>query len=200
MKKVCATLATLILFAAGSGQTLPRVDDTDVNASLAAVIQAYGQRSLVAAELLDLERRGARGNARLLATVLDANARVAVLQENPSALCRREEMKRFETAQHRLEAALSRLLLASDHDRDMAGNSRYRALKARLRSIERQIAAARQHYDDIVSYYNARLSMPPLRFVPSALMPRQRPVFAELEQPPLPPTRLHKTVLKGLHV
>lgn len=191
----------LMLFSAGSGHTvLPRVDDADVNLSLAIVIQAYGQRSLAATELLDVERRGSRHDARLLATVLDANAKVAALQENASALCSLEQMKRFETTQHRLEAALFRLLGASDRDPALAGNSRYRALKARLRAIELQIAASRQRYDDIASYYNARLSVLPLRFVPSMLTRRQRPVFAELEQPPLPPTLLHKTVLKGLHV
>lgn len=201
MKKRYATFATLMLLAAGNGHTLlPRVDDTDVNASLAIVMQAYWQRSLATTELLDIERRAARHNARLLATVLDANAGVAVLQENAPALSRREPMKRFETAQHHLETALSRLLSASDRDPALAGNSRYRALKARLRSIELQIAASRQHYDDIASYYNARLSVLPLRFIPPALAPRQRPVFAELDQPPLPPTLLHKTVLKGLRV
>ncbi|SDE44105.1 hypothetical protein [Paraburkholderia lycopersici] len=113
-----ATLATLSFFAAGSDQTLlPRIDDTDVNASLAIVVPVYGQRPLAVTELLDVEQHSTRHNARLLATVLDANAGVAVLQE---------------TAQHRLETELSCLLGASDRAPALAGNSGYNALKARL--------------------------------------------------------------------
>jgi hypothetical protein len=86
MKTLLVALNALVLLAAGSDQKLPLpVDNTDVNASMAAIAQACRERSSLVAALLDVERHGARWDAHLLSAALDANVRVAILPENGHA-------------------------------------------------------------------------------------------------------------------
>lgn len=51
MKTVLAALGALMLLATGNSHMLPPVDETDANASIAAVAEACRERSALAAEL-----------------------------------------------------------------------------------------------------------------------------------------------------
>jgi LemA protein len=202
MKTLLMALGALTLFSAGSSHMLPPpADDTDVNASMAAVVKAYRQRSSLTAELLGVERHGMRRNAGLLLDARDASARVAALPDNVHALSQRTAFARLDFEQGHLELTLARLLRASDRDAGVAHDLRYLALKAELRAVEIQIAVSRARYDDIASQYNARLSAFPFGVATNVLRTPQRPVFAELEQPPLPPpARLYRNRRERLRV
>jgi LemA protein len=194
MKTLLTALGALMLLAAGNSHTLPPLaDDTDVNASLAAVMKAYQQRSSLTAELLRVERHGARRNADLVVAARDANARVAALSGNVHALSQHTAFTRLNVEQGYLELTLARLLSASDHDPHVARDRRYLALKAKFRAVEIEIAVSRARYDNVASQYNARLRAFPSSVTTDALTTPQRPLFSEPEQPPPSrPARLYR--------
>ncbi len=116
------------------------------------------------------------------------------------ALSQRETFARYDTEQSYLELTLSRLLNASDRDPRVAYAPRYLALKTELRAVEIEITVSREHYDDIALYYNARLSEFAFCLAPGKLKTLQKPVFAELERPPIPPTPLHRSRRERMRV
>ncbi|WP_321931353.1 MULTISPECIES: LemA family protein [Paraburkholderia] len=201
MKTAFAVLGVLALLSTGGSYSpFPPIDEIYANRSLGLVVQAYRERSQVAAELLDVEIHGSSHNAQLVSLALDANAHVLDLSSNSSAPAGSEAFDRYDAAERHLAQTLARLLRASDRDRHLSATPRYRVLKAQLRAIELKIAVARDRYDDDASGYNARLAVFPLRYVAHALNLRPMPTFCELDPPPLPPARPIKAAKKALHV
>ncbi|MBI3897981.1 MAG: LemA family protein [Gammaproteobacteria bacterium] len=128
--------------------------DEQINASWAQVLNQYKRRADLIPNLVNIVKGYATHEREVLTQVTEARARVGQIQATPELLNDPQAFARFQSAQHDMSSALSRLLVVAENYPQLKADANFRDLQAQLEGTENRIAVARDRYIKAVQEYN----------------------------------------------
>ena len=147
-------LVLVIMLLNGCGYNQIQVEDEQVRAGWAEVLNQYQRRADLIPNLVRTVKGYADHEQEVLTRVTEARARVGSVQASPEMVNDEQAMQRFQAAQGELSSALSRLLVVTENYPDLKADSLFRDLQAQLEGTENRIAVARNRYIQAVQTYN----------------------------------------------
>lgn len=180
-------LAPLLL--AGCGYNRLQVEDEQVKASWAEVVNQYQRRADLVPNLVSTVKGYAQQEREVLTQVTEARARAGSVQVTPDVLENPQAFSRFQDAQGQLTSSLSRLLIVSENYPQLKSDANFRDLQAQLEGTENRITVARNRYIQAVQAYNTTVRSFPSNLTARAFGFREKPSFSvanetEIAKPP----------------
>jgi len=151
------SLGTLLLAGvclAGCGYNRLQVQDEQVKASWAEVLNQYQRRADLVPNLVNTVKGYAAHEREVLTQVTEARAKVGSIAATPELLNDAEAFARFQAAQREMTSALSRLLVVSENYPQLKADAGFRDLQAQLEGTENRIPVARNRYIAAVQAFN----------------------------------------------
>jgi LemA protein len=145
-------LATLTL--SGCGYNTFQVQDEQINASWAEVLNQYQRRADLVPNLVNTVKGYASHEKEVLEAVTASRAKVGAIQATPELVNDEQAFAKFQAAQGELTSALSRLLVVSENYPQLKADANFRDLQAQLEGTENRITVARNRYIAAVKEYN----------------------------------------------
>ena len=155
MRKILWILLSLALVnLSGCGYNNLQVNDEQVKASWAEVVNQYQRRADLVPNLVNTVKGYAEHEKEVLTEVTQARAQVGSVQVTPETLNDPAAFAKFQAAQGQLSGALSRLLVVSENYPQLKADTAFRDLQAQLEGTENRITVARNRYIQAVQNYN----------------------------------------------
>ncbi|MBL8447676.1 MAG: LemA family protein [Zoogloeaceae bacterium] len=155
MKRFRLLLAfILVTLLSGCGYNQIQVNDEQVKASWAEVLNQYKRRADLIPNLVQVVQGYASHEKEVLTRVTEARAKVAGIQVTPELANDPQALARFQSAQGELSGALSRLLVVAENYPNLKADTGFRDLQAQLEGTENRITVARNRYIQAVETYN----------------------------------------------
>jgi LemA protein len=190
-------MATLKLFLAaclavllgGCGYNQIQINDEQVKAGWAEVLNQYKRRADLIPNLVQVVQGYAAHEKEVLTQVTEARARVAGIQVTPELANDPAALANFQAAQSQLSGALSRLLVVAEAYPNLKADAGFRDLQAQLEGTENRITVARNRYIAAVQAYNVTVRTFPNNLTAMAFGYGPKPSFsveneATISQPP----------------
>lgn len=182
-----AVLLALVLQGCGYNQI--QINDEQVKAGWAEVLNQYKRRADLIPNLVQVVQGYASHEKEVLTQVTEARARVAGLQVTPELAKDPAALANFQAAQGQLSSALSRLLVVAENYPNLKADAGFRDLQAQLEGTENRITVARNRYIAAVQAYNVSVRTFPNNLTAMVFHYEPKPSFtvdneASLAQPP----------------
>jgi LemA protein len=178
-----------LLLLASCGINPSMTSDREVKAAFADVLDQYGQRLDLAADVSALARKYLPADSLVLAQADDSREAVASLHVSPEFVDTPASFERFDIAQRQLTEAISQLMVACEGVRRLNNDPKFRVLQSRLATSAGRIALARDRYDDAARRYNASLrhfsSGVPFNLAEAIRPGRDKPTFSVKDGSPV---------------
>jgi LemA protein len=130
--------------------------DENVKGKWAQVENQYQQRLDLIPNLVSTVKGAAEFEQTTLTRVIEARASATQIKVDANSLTP-ENIKRFQSAQGELSAALGRLMVVSEQYPQLKANQNFLELQATLEGTERRIAVARKDFNEAVQDNNTYL-------------------------------------------
>ena len=180
---------SLSLTLAACGYNSLQVDDEQVKASWAEVLNQYQRRADLVPNLVNTVKGFAAQEKEVLLGVTNARAKVGGVQATRELINDPEAFAKFQAAQGEMTSALSRLLVVAENYPQLKSDANFRDLQAQLEGTENRIAVARKRYIAAVEKYNVEVRSFPSNLTAKMFGFQIRPNFTvenekELATPP----------------
>ena len=146
--------ACLVLLLTGCGYNQIQINDEQVKAGWAEVLNQYKRRADLIPNLVQVVQGYASHEKEVLTQVTEARSRVAGIQVTPELVNDPAALAKFQAAQAQLSGALSRLLVVAENYPNLKADASFRDLQAQLEGTENRITVARNRYIQAVNTYN----------------------------------------------
>ena len=157
-----AALAGLVL--SGCGYNKMQLQDEQIKAAWAEVLNQYQRRSDLIPNLVSTVKGEANFEQTTLTNVIDARAKATSIQVDPSNLTP-DKIQQFQQAQGQLSTALGRLLAVSENYPNLQTNQAFQGLQAQLEGTENRIKVARNDFNGAVADYNVKVRSFPMNIL-----------------------------------
>jgi len=173
MKKMLNYLLLIAMGLSLSGCIINNVPtyDEEVKAAWAQVNNQYKRRADLIPNLIATVKGYAKHEKDVFIAVTKARSKATNMVLPKDILTNPEAFKKFQAAQGKLGAALSRLLAVSERYPDLKANKNFLALQSQLEGTENRIAVARRDYITAVKKYNLELRTIPNKWIAHFLYP-----------------------------
>jgi LemA protein len=187
LKLLAAAIFSLLL--SGCGYNQIQINDEQVKAGWAEVLNQYKRRADLIPNLVQVVQGYAAHEKEVLTQVTEARARVAGIQVTPELANDPAALANFQAAQSQLSGALSRLLVVAENYPNLKADTGFRDLQAQLEGTENRITVARNRYIQAVQAYNVAVRTFPNNLTAMLFGYTPKPSFtveneAALAQPP----------------
>lgn len=176
--KLFLSLLVSMLLLSGCGYNQIQINDEQVNASWAEVLNQYKRRADLIPNLVQVVQGYATHEKDVLTRVTEARASVAGLKVTPELVNDPAAMAKFQKAQGELSGALSRLLVVSENYPSLKADTNFRDLQAQLEGTENRITVARNRYIKAVQDYNVSVRTFPNNLTAMVIGARAKASFA----------------------
>ncbi|OUL95662.1 hypothetical protein CA603_07545 [Paraburkholderia hospita] len=176
-------VALLSLSACGTNHLL--APDNEVKAVFADVLDLYNSRLEMVADVTTLARKQLPLDAPAIVQVDNTRAAVADLRATPDLIDTQASFERFDIAQRQLTEAISQLMIVCEAVRRLNADPRFHVVQSRLASTARQIALARDRYDNAARRYNAAVHGFPLDRAEAIHAAPDKPTFSVRDGSPV---------------
>ncbi|MBN8554265.1 MAG: LemA family protein [Deltaproteobacteria bacterium] len=150
--KAIFSLFTLTVIAGCGVQSIP-MQNNEVEASWAEVLNQYQRRADLIPNLVEVVKGYAKHERETLEAVISARAAATSIKIDAKDLTE-ENLQKFQAAQSQLRGTLSRLMLVAERYPDLKANQNFRDLQVQLEGTENRITIARQRYIEQVKVFN----------------------------------------------
>jgi LemA protein len=155
MKLLKPWLLILVLtLLSGCGYNQIQINDEDVKANWAEVLNQYNRRADLIPNLVAVVQGYAVHEKELLTRVAEARASVAGIKATPELMNDPAAFEKFQRSQSELGGALSRLLVVSENYPQLKADAAFRDLQAQIEGTENRITVARNRFVKSVQQYN----------------------------------------------
>jgi len=155
-------------FLTGCGiSSLPK-SKNEVEAQVAEVTNQYKRRADLIPNLVKTVKGYASHESETLQAVVEARAKASSAQIDPSNITA-AQLKKFQSAQGGLSAAMSRLMVVVEKYPDLKADQNFRELQAQLEGTENRIAVARNRHIASIKRFNDLVTAPPESWVNSLM-------------------------------
>jgi LemA protein len=154
-----AVLTGLLL--SGCGYNTMQLQDEQIKAAWAEVLNQYQRRSDLIPNLVNTVKGYAAQESSVLLGVTEARAKVGSIQATPELVNDPAAFAKFQAAQGQLTSALSRLLVVTENYPQLKSDQNFRDLQAQLEGTENRITVARNRYIQAVQDYNVTVKQFP---------------------------------------
>ncbi len=168
----------LVLLLSGCGYNTLQLQDEQVKAAWAEVVNQYQRRADLVPNLVEVVKAYAAHEKEVLTQVAEARTKVGSLQASPELLADPEAFARFQAAQGELSSALARLLAVVENYPQLKADALFRDLQAQLEGTENRIAVARNRYIQAVQAYNVTVRSFPTNLTAKLFGFEVRPSFS----------------------
>ena len=181
--------ACLALLLGGCGYNQIQVNDEQVKAAWAEVLNQYKRRADLIPNLVQVVQGYASHEKEVLTQVTEARSRVAGIQVTPELVNDPAALAKFQAAQAQLSGALSRLLAVAESYPNLKADANFRDLQAQLEGTENRITVARNRFIQAVQTYNVSVRTFPNNLTAMVFGYQQKPSFtvedeAAISKPP----------------
>jgi LemA protein len=175
---ILVLLALAASLLSGCGYNQIQVDDEQVNAAWAEVLNQYKRRADLVPNLVSIVQGYAAHEREVLTRVTEARANVAGIKVTPETISDPDTFAKFQKAQADLGGALSRLLVVAENYPQLKADANFRDLQAQVEGTENRIAVARNRYIKAVQTYNTTVRVFPNNLTAMAFGYKTRASFA----------------------
>jgi LemA protein len=180
-------LAGLLL--SGCGYNKMQLQDEQIKAAWAEVLNQYQRRSDLIPNLVNTVKGYAAQESSVLLGVTEARAKVGSIQATPELVNDPAAFAKFQAAQGQLTSALSRLLVVTENYPQLKSDQNFRDLQAQLEGTENRITVARNRYIQAVQDYNVTVKQFPGNLTAMMFGYKPKPSFtveneAAISKPP----------------
>lgn len=187
-KIVCGALMLLMLNACGYNTFQTR--DEGVKAAWSQVVNLYQKRADLIPNLVGVVQGYAGHEKGTLTAVVEARSKATSIQVTPQLANDAAALAKWQKAQGDFTQALSRLMVVSEQYPDLKANKNFLDLQQQLRSVENQLAKARENYIHEIRGYNMVVRQFPTNLTAMFFHYTEKPQFAlenekELTKPPV---------------
>jgi LemA protein len=158
---VLAVAALTGLLLSGCGYNTMQLQDEQIKAAWAEVLNQYQRRSDLIPNLVNTVKGYAAQESSVLLGVTEARAKVGSIQATPELVNDPAAFAKFQAAQGQLTSALSRLLVVTENYPQLKSDQNFRDLQAQLEGTENRITVARNRYIQAVQDYNVTVKQFP---------------------------------------
>jgi LemA protein len=159
--RIFALLALAASLLSGCGYNQIQVNDEQVNAAWAEVLNQYKRRADLVPNLVAIVQGYAAHEREVLTRVTEARANVAGMKITPEMVNDPQAFAKFQKAQADLGGALARLLVVAENYPQLKADANFRDLQAQVEGTENRIAVARNRYIKAVQEYNTTVRVFP---------------------------------------
>ena len=190
MRQLWTALAVVVMLSvSGCGYNTFQINDEQIKASWAEVLNQYQRRADLIPNLVNTVKGFAAQEKDVLLGVTNARARVGSIQATPELINDPQALAKFQAAQAGLSGALSRLLAVSENYPQLKSDANFRDLQAQLEGTENRIAVARDRYIKSVQEYNVSVRSFPSNLTAMVFGYKAKPTFTvenekEIAKPP----------------
>jgi LemA protein len=182
-----AALTGLLL--SGCGYNRMQLQDEQIKAAWAEVLNQYQRRSDLIPNLVNTVKGYAAQESSVLLGVTEARAKVGSIQATSELVNDPAAFAKFQAAQGQLTSALSRLLVVTENYPQLKSDQNFRDLQAQLEGTENRITVARNRYIQAVQDYNVTVKQFPGNLTAMMFGYKPKPSFtveneAAISKPP----------------
>jgi LemA protein len=182
-------IAVLALALSGCGYNTLQVQDQDVKAQWAEVLNQYQRRADLVPNLVNTVKGAVSAEQGILEGVVNARAKVGSIQATPELINNPEAFKQWQAAQGELSGALSKLMVVVEKYPELKSIQGFNDLQAQLEGTENRITVARNRYIQSVQTYNVTVNSFPTNITAKMFGKKERPQFtveneAVISKPP----------------
>jgi LemA protein len=186
---VLAIAALTGLLLSGCGYNTMQLQDEQIKAAWAEVLNQYQRRSDLIPNLVNTVKGYAAQESSVLLGVTEARAKVGSIQATPELVNDPAAFAKFQAAQGQLTSALSRLLAVTENYPQLKSDQNFRDLQAQLEGTENRITVARNRYIQAVQDYNVTVKQFPGNLTAMMFGYKPKPSFtveneAAISKPP----------------
>ncbi len=175
---VLAVAALTGLLLSGCGYNKMQLQDEQIKAAWAEVLNQYQRRSDLIPNLVNTVKGYAAQESSVLLGVTEARAKVGSIQATPELVNDPAAFAKFQAAQGQLTSALSRLLVVTENYPQLKSDQNFRDLQAQLEGTENRITVARNRYIQAVQDYNVTVKQFPGNLTAMMFGYKPKPSFA----------------------
>lgn len=176
-KLLCLAWVILSLALSSCGYNRIQLNDEQVKAAWAEVLNQYQRRADLVPNLVNVVKGYAAHEKEILTRVADARSRVGAIQATPELLNDEKAFAGFIAAQKQLSGALGRLIAVAENYPQLKADGIFRDLQAQLEGTENRIAVARNRYIQAVQTYNVTVRSFPVNLTAKLFHYATRPTF-----------------------
>ncbi len=182
-------IAVVFLALSGCGYNTLQVQDQDVKAQWAEVLNQYQRRADLVPNLVNTVKGAVSAEQGILEGVVNARAKVGSIQATPELINNPEAFKQWQAAQGELSGALSKLMVVVEKYPELKSIQGFNDLQAQLEGTENRITVARNRYIQSVQTYNVTVNSFPTNITAKMFGKKERPQFtveneAVISKPP----------------
>jgi LemA protein len=171
-------LLALFLSLPGCGYNTLQIQDEQINAAWAEVLNQYQRRADLVPNLVNTVKGYAEHEKTVLEEVTAMRAKVGSLQATPELVNDEQAFAKFQVAQGELSSALSRLMVVSENYPQLKADANFRDLQAQLEGTENRITVARNRYIAAVKDYNVTVRTFPSNLTAKIFHYSTKPTFS----------------------
>jgi LemA protein len=162
MRKLALGVVALTgLLLSGCGYNKMQLQDEQIKAAWAEVLNQYQRRADLIPNLVNTVKGYASQESSVLLGVTEARAKVGSIQATPELVNDPAAFAKFQAAQGQLTSALSHLLAVTENYPQLKSDQNFRDLQAQLEGTENRITVARNRYIQAVQDYNVTVKQFP---------------------------------------
>ena len=168
-------IATLTL--SGCGYNAMQVQDEQIKAAWAEVLNQYQRRADLVPNLVNVVKGYAAHEKDVLTQVTEARSQVGSIKATPELINDPEAFAKFQQVQSQMTSALSRLLAVSENYPNLKADGAFRDLQAQLEGTENRVTVARNRFIKAVQEYNVTVRSFPSNLTAMAFGYKTKPSF-----------------------
>jgi LemA protein len=168
-------IATLTL--SGCGYNAMQVQDEQIKAAWAEVLNQYQRRADLVPNLVNVVKGYAAHEKDVLTQVTEARSQVGSIKATPELINDPEAFAKFQQVQSQMTSALSRLLVVSENYPNLKADASFRDLQAQLEGTENRVTVARNRFIKAVQEYNVTVRSFPSNLTAMAFGYKTKPSF-----------------------
>lgn len=181
-----ALVATLL---SGCGYNALQVQDEQVRASWAEVLNQYQRRADLIPNLVSTVKGAVAAEQSILEAVVNARAKVGSIQATPELINDPQAFQAWQAAQGELSSALSRLMVVVERYPELKSIAGFNDLQAQIEGTENRITVARNRYIEAIQSYNVTVRSFPRNLTAMMFGYKTKPSFtveneATIARPP----------------
>jgi LemA protein len=190
MRKLALGVVALTgLLLSGCGYNKMQLQDEQIKAAWAEVLNQYQRRADLIPNLVNTVKGYASQESSVLLGVTEARAKVGSIQATPELVNDPAAFAKFQAAQGQLTSALSHLLAVTENYPQLKSDQNFRDLQAQLEGTENRITVARNRYIQAVQDYNVTVKQFPGNLTAMMFGYKPKPSFtveneAAISKPP----------------
>ncbi len=147
-------LAMVAVLLSGCGYNALQVQDEQVTAAWAEVLNQYQRRADLIPNLVSTVKGAVAAEQGILEAVVNARAKVGSIQATPELINDPQAFQAWQAAQGELSSALSRLMVVVERYPELKSIAGFNDLQAQIEGTENRITVARNRYIESIQSYN----------------------------------------------